>query len=162
MERVDEPLGFFITWTVYGTFLQGDARWWRRKHAGEEKPQPLLEQWHHNRLKHEILLLTSDHREIVTRQIKAHCEHRGWKLWVASPRTNHVHVVVSAIRYDGATVRDQLKANATGGLRKQAPQFIDRPVWTSKGDVQTLYSEDDLGGAVQYASEAQDRMDRGK
>ena len=26
----DEPLAYFITWTVYGTWLQGDVRGWRR------------------------------------------------------------------------------------------------------------------------------------
>ena len=49
MEIHDEPAGLFITWTVYGTFLQGDVRWWRKSNAGEQPP--LLEQWHHDRLK---------------------------------------------------------------------------------------------------------------
>ncbi len=26
-----EPLGYFITWTTYGTWLPGDERGWRRK-----------------------------------------------------------------------------------------------------------------------------------
>ena len=27
----DDPLAYFITWTVYGTFLQGDERWWKAR-----------------------------------------------------------------------------------------------------------------------------------
>jgi len=162
MEIDDEPIGYFITWTVYGTFLQGDVRWWRKKVDGEKPPQPLLEYWHRDRLKHDIVLLGDEHREIIKTQINSHCEHRGWHCWIANPRTNHVHVVVTAPGYLGKIVRDQLKANATGGLRKFDSQFVDRPVWTSKGDVQILELDDDLEAAIQYAGEAQDRMDRGK
>ena len=57
MEIYDEPAGYFITWTVYGTFLQGDSRWWRKRAGGERPPQPLLEQWHRDRLKHDVILL---------------------------------------------------------------------------------------------------------
>ncbi len=32
----DEPLAFFYTWTVYGTFLQGDVRFWRKRRKGEQ------------------------------------------------------------------------------------------------------------------------------
>ncbi len=162
MEITHEPEGFFITWTVYGTHLQGDARWWRKKGAGEQPPHPRLEQWHRDRLKHDVILLDKEHRRIVAAQIEAHCEHRGWRLWVANPRTNHVHVVVTAAGFDGKTVRDQLKANATGGLRRYDTRFFDRPVWTTRGDVQKLRTKEDLDAAILYAGEAQDRMDRGK
>ena len=37
----DDPLAYFITWTVYGSWLQGDERGWRRYRGGHEKPQPL-------------------------------------------------------------------------------------------------------------------------
>ncbi len=76
MEITDEPLGYFITWTVYGTFFQGDERWWRKKRQGSQKPRPLLEQWHRDRLKREVILLSDEHREIVAAEIRAHCEHR--------------------------------------------------------------------------------------
>ena len=162
MGFTDEPTGYFITWTVYGTFLQGDARWWRKKKAGEQPPQPLLEQWHRDRLKHEIILLTDDHRKVVESEIECHCENRGWRLWVANPRTNHVHVVVTASGYTGDKVRDQLKANCTRGIREIDSRFVDRPVWTTKGDVQFLKTDDDLEQAILYSGETQDRMGRGK
>lgn len=162
MEITDEPKGYFITWTVYGTFLQGDARWWRKAHAGEQPPKPLLEQWHRDRLKHDVILLNDEHREVVESEIEYHCKNRGWKLWVVNPRTNHVHVVVTAPGYAGDKVRDQLKANCTRGLREIDERLVGRPVWTAKGDVEFLKTDDDLGKAILYAGEAQDRMGRGK
>ncbi len=70
-----------------------------------------------------------------------HSRIRGWKLWIANPRTNHVHVVVTAVGYAGDKVRDQLKANCTRGIREVDQQFADRPVWTTKGDVEFLETE---------------------
>lgn len=162
MEIHDEPIGFFITWSVYGTFLQGDSRWWRKRDAGERPPQPLLEQWHRDRLKHDVILLNDEHRKVVESEVEFHCLNRGWKLWVVNPRTNHVHVVVTAPGYAGDKVRDQLKANCTRGIREIDDRFFDRPIWSTKGDVEFLNTDDDLDRVVLYASEAQDRMDRGK
>ena len=153
-----EPVGYFITWTVYGTFLQGDLRWWRKRNAGELSPQPLLEQWHPDRLNHDIILLSNEHRDVVKCEIENHCNQRNWKLWIANPRTNHVHIVVSALGYAGDTVRDQLKANCTRAIRGADDRFVGRPVWTTKGDVQYLRTEVDLELAMMYAGEAQDRM----
>jgi hypothetical protein len=76
--NTDEPLGYFITWTVYGSFLQGDERWWRKKRKGSQPPQPQLEQWHRDRLRHDVILLSDENREIVESEIRAHCEFRQW------------------------------------------------------------------------------------
>lgn len=154
----NEPIAYFITWTVYGTFLQGDKRWWHKRKGGEAPPQPILEQWHRDRLNHEIILLNHARRDIVKSEIENHCKLRGWKLWIANPRTNHVHVVVTAAGFVGDKVRDQLKANCTRGIREVDKQFADRPVWTTKGDVEYLKIEGDLELAISYVGEAQDRM----
>ncbi len=154
---IDEPLAFFITWTVYGSHLQGDVRGWRRRRHGEQPPQPHLAQWRRERLKHEVLLLSPEQREVVARESERHCEHRGWRLWGVNPRSTHVHVVATAAGYSGKVVRDQLKANATRGLREGWPQFCDRPVWTVGGDWECLNTEDDLEHVVLYVRDAQDR-----
>ncbi len=155
----DDPLAFFITWTVYGTWLQGDERGWRRYRGGHEKPQPLLADWRRERLLHDVVLLNEQYRGIVKLEIESHCDRRGWKLWVANPRSNHVHVVVTAVEYSGTTVRDQLKANGTRGLRETNGIFRDRPVWSRGGDWQCVNSEDDLAIVIKYASDVQDAKD---
>ncbi|WP_153557266.1 hypothetical protein [Roseimaritima sediminicola] len=154
----DEPLAFFITWTVYGTFLQGDERGWRKRFKGQQLPQPKLAQWRRERLKHTIQLLNAQQQVVVEQEIDRHGETRGWKVWARSARTNHVHAVVTAPNYSGATVRDQLKANATRGLREHWEVFHGRPVWTKLGDWECINTEDDLELVVRYVNEAQDRM----
>ncbi len=156
----DEPLAYFITFSVYGTFLQGDARWWRSRRDGTRSPQPLLEQWHRDRLKHEVILLDTDQRAAVKVEIERFCLFRNWKLWMSNPRSNHVHVVVSASGYSGSKVRDQIKANCTRIIRERWPLFVDRPVWTVSGDWQCINTEDELEQVIQYAGEAQDGKGR--
>jgi hypothetical protein len=154
----DELIAFFITWTVYGTRLQGDKRGWRRRKNGEQTPQPRLAQWRRDRLKHSIGLLNSELRETVNSEIGRLCRYRRWHSWTHDARSNHVHVVVTAVRYSGKQVRDQLKANCTRVLRESWAEFIDRPVWTSGGDWQCINTEEELHDVVQYVREAQDRM----
>ncbi|TWU17902.1 hypothetical protein [Allorhodopirellula heiligendammensis] len=155
-----EPLAFFITWTVYGTFLQGDERWWRSRNDGQRPPQPLLQHWHQARLNHAILLLNEEHQSIVEAQIQQHCDHRAWTNWITNARSNHVHVVVTASGYGGRVVRDQLKANATGGLRRDHSMFVNRPVWTTGGDWKCVNSQEQLEQVIRYVKEVQDRKER--
>ena len=153
----DEPLAFFITWTVYGTFLQGDDRGWTKRRKGDQTAQPKLDQWRSDRLKHAIELLCQDQQTAVETEIDRLADFRGWKVWARSARTNHVHVVVTANEYAGNKVRDQLKANCTRVLRETWSKFIDRPVWTSGGDWKCINDEDSLEQVVIYVAEAQDR-----
>jgi hypothetical protein len=153
----DDPIAFFITWTAYGTHVQGDERGWRRRRKGNQLPEPRLAAWHGERLNHAALQLSSAQRAVVEHECRRHCEHRGWHVWAINARTNHVHVVVTAVECSGKIVRDQLKANCTRGLREQWPEFRDRPVWTVGGDWECINSMDDLESACQYVLDAQDQ-----
>ena len=155
----DDPIAFFITWTVYGTHLQGDERGWRQRRKGKQPPQPRLAEWRRERLKHDVVLLSPEQRVVVEQECQRHCDHRGWHLWAVNVRLNHVHCVVTATRNSGKTVLDQLKANCTRGLREQWTVFCDRPVWTVGGDWDCINSEDDLETVIVYVREAQDRME---
>jgi REP element-mobilizing transposase RayT len=154
----DIHLAYFNTWTVYGTWLQGDVRGWRQSDHGHQLPQPLLADWRRERLSHTIRLLDNADRKTVNAECQRLAEYRGWHLWTANARSNHVHVVVTAVDMRGGKVRDQLKANCTRVLRDIKSHFRDRPVWTKGGDWQCINSGDSLQAVVKYVTEAQDQM----
>ncbi|GAA5510254.1 transposase [Novipirellula caenicola] len=154
------PLGLFITWTVYGTFLPGDARGWRHRSVGPQLAQPHLETWHRDRLGHDVILLEDSMQLVAEAAIYEICDVRPWSLWTTSARTNHVHVVITAPEYKPKVVRDQLKAKATMELRRTFAIWRDRPVWTGKGDIEFLHSESEIQQCVIYINEAQDRKHR--
>ena len=153
-----DPLAYFVTWSVYGSHLQGDQRGWRHRQKGNQLPQPRLAKWRRERLKFDVVLLTPAQRAVVQAECRRHCEHRGWHFWEVNARSSHVHIVVTAVGYSGNTVRDQFKANCTRGLRERWSQFCDRSVWTVGGDWECINSEEDLDSLCAYVREAQDRM----
>lgn len=154
------PYALFMTWTVYGTHLPGDASGWRHRNHGPMLPQPMLAAWHRNRLKHGVNLLDEEMRNVVNQALCDIIEFRQWVLWAVAVRSNHVHVVLSAPRYTPRLVRDQLKAKATLELRKKYVIWMERPVWTAGGDIQVLDSESDVEACARYVDVAQDRMGR--
>lgn len=156
----ETPLAYFITWTIYGVHLQGAVTGWRKRREGEKPPQPWLEFWHADRLNHSIELLNSADRIAVETACRNHSEHRSWKLWAVNARTNHVHAVVATSTHKGIVVRDQLKANGTRQIRELNALFADRPVWAVGGDVQFIWTEDELAAVIDYTLIAQDRKGR--
>jgi len=154
------PLGLFITWTVYGTFLSGDDRGWKHRSDGTQLARPLLESWHRDRLNHNVITLDDSMQSVAETAIHEICRVRSWSVWATSVRTNHVHIVVTAPQYKPNLVRDQLKAKATMELRRAFPVWKDRPVWTEKGDIEFLNNETDIQQCSVYVCEAQDRKDR--
>lgn len=156
----DSPLGLFITWTVYGTFLPGDQRGWRHRREGPRTPQPKLEQWTRDRLKHDVRLLDDEMRLTVQSAVEEIADFRSWTLWAISVRTNHVHAVITAPGYAPELVRDQLKGKATRELRLAFPVWKDRSTWAEKGDIEYLDTEIEIQDCVMYVDEAQDRKHR--
>jgi len=155
----DFPLALFITWTVYGTFLPGDHRGWSRREQGMQIGRTELRQWHVERLQHPMVTLNAAMRDVAEAALREICSVRAWTLWAVSVRSNHVHVVVSASSHEPTVVRDQLKAKATGALRKQFTVWENRPIWSVKGDLEFLDRESEIEQCVTYVLEAQDRME---
>ena len=112
-------------------------------------------------MKGEAVLLEPHDRNTVEAACREHCEYRGWHLFAVNARTNHVHVVVAADA-EPQKVRDQLKANCTGALRKQETPLVADRTWTKGGDCEILDTDDDIEAAVIYTTDAQERKDRDK
>src|SRR5262245_27663630 len=96
MTVMEDPIGFFLTWATYGTWLPGDSRGWVKYKHGWQLPDPILELEAAARMSEDACRLGVPEREAVEAQIAETCRHRGWHLHAVNCRTNHVHVVVSA------------------------------------------------------------------
>ena len=156
---MNDTINIFITWTTYGTWMPGDVRGWRKRKGEEQLPRPLLAQWCRKQMKGESVLLEPHDRATVEQACQKHCDHRGWHLFAVSARTNHVHVVVAA-NDSAKKVRDQLKANCTGTLRRQDQPLHAKRTWTKGGDCEILDADDDVEAVVIYVTEVQDRKER--
>ena len=77
-------------------------------------------------------------------------------------RTNHCHCVITALDYDGESVRDQLKAWCSRKLNENTVtghcEKDRRPNkwWTRKGSVRYIFDDLSLEAAIIYTIEAQE------
>ena len=112
-----EPLGFFLTWATYGTWLPGDERGWIEYRHGWQLPSPARTLEADARMTEDACILDPEQRALVEKTIADHCQIRGWELHAVNCRTNHLHVVVSAHLHPDE-IRKQFKAWCTRRLKE--------------------------------------------
>lgn len=105
----DDPIGYFLTWVTYGTWLPGDDRGWVEYRGGWQLPDPVRELEAEARMTEDACILTAEQRDTVEAQIAETCAHRGWKLHVVNCRSNHVHAVVTAYGVPPKKIRADLQ-----------------------------------------------------
>ena len=157
-----EPLAYFITFTTYGTWLHGrEPGSVDRKHNVPDTPllpaDPMVEAAARQSLRQEPYLLDEPRRAIVLRTIQEVAKHRGWRLWAAHVRSNHVHVVVTA-PHPPEKVMSDFKARASRRLREEFGESADRDRWTQHGSTRWLNTVDTLAAAIAYVVEQQGEM----
>src|SRR6266852_3241946 len=113
-----EPLAYYLTWTIYGTWLPGDERGWVAKPGQFRAPDAKRKEAAQRLMPESALTLDSEHRRCVEDTVADHCRIRGWHLHVVNCRTEHVHVVVTAPKRDPDVVMDQFKAWCTRRLKE--------------------------------------------
>jgi REP element-mobilizing transposase RayT len=164
MANMDDPIGYFLTWATYGTWLPGDARGWIEYRHGWQLPDPVRRLEASARMTEDACRLGAEQRAAVERQIAETCQHRGWHLHAINCRSNHVHVVVSAGETRPKKIRVDLKAWATRCLKQHARALADASGydgcrenwWAERGSIRFLYDERSLDAAILYVTECQD------
>jgi hypothetical protein len=91
------PLAWYLTWTTYGTWLHGDARG-SNINGQVLPPDPSLEASMRAQMTEDPVYLSDAQRVIVDNLLVAECRAQGWLLHARNVRTNHVHIVLSALR----------------------------------------------------------------
>jgi REP element-mobilizing transposase RayT len=151
----DDPLGYFLTWVTYGTWLPGDARGWVEYRHGWQLPDPIRELEAKSRMTEDSCILTPAQRRAVESQVAETCKHRGWKLHAVNCRSNHVHVVLSADVAIPKKIRSDLKAWTTRTLKKEFDSAREN-WWAERGSIRYLNNDDELESAILYVRDAQD------
>ena len=153
---MDDPIGYFLTWVTYGTWLPGDSRGWVEYRHGSQLPDPAREAEDAAKMTEEACRLSGEQRDAVMQQIGETCRHRGWQWHAVNCRSNHVHVVVSAASIPPKKIRGDLKAWATRCLKQQFDEKREN-WWAERGSVRYLNDEESLEASIVYVTESQDR-----
>jgi REP element-mobilizing transposase RayT len=154
------PLAYLITFTTYGTWLHGDKRGSVDRNHNEYRSDFLpekreFEQQDCKLLKNDGVLLDEKCRNIVLNAIISQCDFRNWFVYAVHVRSNHIHIVVSALEKP-EKIMTVLKSYSTRELR--AASINKSRFWTTHGSTRYLWTKEKLDAAIKYVRDGQGRM----
>ncbi len=141
-------LGYMLTWTTYGNWLQGD----RRKYVKNGRildPNPLLESKNKKNMKYPKTLLTAAQREIIEKAIIDESAGLNQKIHVIAIRKSHVHLVIDCNFISAASAVSHYKNAAR--LAMESNGFLGR-LWTKGFSVRYCFDENQLNKVIQYVN----------
>jgi len=141
-----KTLGYMVTWTTYGSWLQGDARGYVKdgKILGENKG---LEQANRKMLTGDRFKLKKEQREVARRAILLEAERIGEKILAISVCSNHIHVVIGKGGNSVDKVVNRFKSAAYYALRENG---VEERVWTRGYDKRFCFDENSLAERIKY------------
>jgi REP element-mobilizing transposase RayT len=143
-----KTLGYMVTWTTYGTWLQGDKRGFVKDGKILDMSEE-LEQDNKKRQKSNKVSLTKEQREIVRSSIIHEAGKIRENVVAISVRSNHVHALIEGGGKPIGMVVNRLKTSAYYALRECG--FAGR-LWTKGFDRRFCFSEKELKARVDYVN----------
>lgn len=135
-----------LTWTTYGTWLQGDQRGFVKN--GQILPgNKGLEKFNSRIQKYEAVELNSRQQKVVERAIVEKARAIGQKIFALAVCSNHVHIVLNNTFEPVGKVAGCYK-NA-GRIALRAGGFNKR-LWTRGFDKRYCFDSNDLNRRTQY------------
>ncbi len=148
------PLAYHITVRCYGTRLLGDEA--GSVHHSNNIPGTPIIPHKPDLVRHEKEImdqppyeLDAPRRRIVLDTIIEVCQYRDWDLLAAHVRTNHFHVVVSALAQPEKVMND-LKSYTSRNLNNAGYDCRGRKRWARHGSTKYKWKPDEVEEAVDY------------
>ena len=154
------PLAYLISIRLYATWLHGDELGSMNRRTNNLYGTPKnpfnvnLAKHEISLLKHSPLKLDARQRIVVENAIREVCETRLYKLFALQVRTNHVHVVVSAVGKP-EFIMNSFKAYSTRHLRKNGLLAHESKLWSRHGSTRYLWTESHIETAIVYVINGQ-------
>ena len=147
-------LAYFLTWSMYGTWLPGDRRGWVHHkdgawHVDFRPAEPDRQNIARALMNETSIILNDDYRTVVDATIRQCCHIKGWLLHAVNVRTNHVHVVVSCEEITPERVMSYFKAWCSRRLNELSGISRTR-WWTRHGSTRYVKTDDSLRSAIEY------------
>ena len=140
--------GYMVTWTTYGSWLQGDRRGY--VHKGEVLgANEGLERANKRMRRGDAVRLKKAERDAIRRAILAEAERIGEQIVALSVESNHVHVVVAAGGKPISRVVGRLKCAAYYETQKDG---VGRRLWTQGYDKRLCFDEEILRRRAAYVN----------
>ncbi len=139
-------VGYMLTWTTYGTWLQGDERGWVKDSVIMKGSSGLLQK-NNQSLKQSAIWMNDDQRAIVRGAIVESSKRIKQELLAITVRSNHVHIVVLNTNIPIGKIVHRYKRASTYALGING--FVGK-VWTGGYDVRYCFDENSLRTRIGY------------
>lgn len=144
-----KTLGYMITWTTYGTWLQGDDRQYVKN--GQILPANIaLAAANMRTLANAPVRLSFNERRIVEVAIRQKAIRFDQQIYALAVRTNHLHLVAKYISKPIGIVVQQYKNCAVRALRRLG---VQGRVWTTGFNKRYCFDENALRCKIHYVNE---------
>ena len=146
-------IGYMITWTTYGTWLQGDKHGYVKDGKILRKNDTLL-QSNLKRLKNPATIFNTEHCAIVRHAILKKAQEIHQRIYATTVYSSHVHIVAERTNESIEKVVSFYKNAARLALRSNG--FIGR-IWTKGFDKRFCFNREELENKIKYVESHQNK-----
>ncbi len=139
-------VGYMVTWTTYGTWLQGDKRGYVQD-GKILQADTKLETANKKLQKFEIVRLTSEQRKVVEDAILKEAERIGQKILALAVYSNHIHLVAGSGKESIENTVSRYKNVATSALKKTR---LTKRIWTRGFDKRFCFNGEQIEQKIEY------------
>ncbi len=139
-------IGYMVTWTTYGTWLQGDERGYVKKGKtlqGDKNIKEICQRLQ----KQSAVILNKQEKKTVQQAILRESEKIGQTIKALAVCTNHLHLVAKPSRESIEKVVSRYKNAAMFALNKSGRKSR---IWTRGFDKRFCFTEKELTRRIEY------------
>ena len=141
-------IGYMVTWTTYGTWLQGDKRGYVKN--GKILPENnKLKSANQKQQKFQAVKLNSSQKDIVRKAILQEAQKINQKIPAIAVCSNHVHIVAEVSSESIEKIVHRYKRLSTFVLRKAG---LDGKIWSTGFDKRFCFTDKDIEQKVKYVN----------
>ena len=139
-------VGYMVTWTTYGTWLQGDKRGYVRD--GKVLPSDTgLEEANRKLQKSGPVRLTPKQKRVVEEAVFKEAEQISQEILALAVCSNHVHLVTNSGKESIENTVSRYKNVSTSALKKTG---LTKRIWTRGFDKRFCFSGEQLEQKIKY------------
>lgn len=141
-----KTLGYMITFTTYGTWLQGDERGYVKK--GRIYPEnKVLKRTNQQLQLQQTVILSKNQRQIVRNAILKEASTQKQQIYALSVKSNHIHIVVQNSRQPVSKIVAYYKKAARIALKAAGH---NGKLWTRGYDKRFCFDKESLEQRIKY------------
>ena len=138
-----------VTWTTYGTWLQGDKRGYVKDGEVVKKNEQLRRD-NERKLVNNAVRLGGQEKKLVGTAIRKEAEKYGIEMEALAVCSNHVHAV---LWYSDFRIVSIVRRFKQAGRIALINQGVDGKVWTAGFDKRFCFDEEGLKARIEYVKQ---------